>query len=134
MTLRPCIACGEPSERTRCDQHAITAPPKTTATARGYDTQWRTLSEQARRLQPWCSECGTTLDLTADHSEEAWQRKAAGKGIRLVDIDVLCRSCNARKGRARPASPLDTTGVGQADTRPDPLVQSKFGSHSGDHS
>ena len=40
-------------------------------------------------------------DLTADHTELAWQRFDAGKSIRLQDIDVVCRSCNSARGEAR---------------------------------
>lgn len=69
--------------------------------ARGYDNEWQRLSLRARRRQPWCSDCGSPHDLTADHSVAAWQRKEAGKSIRLQDIDVVCRSCNAVRGAAR---------------------------------
>lgn len=68
---------------------------------RGYDNAWLRLSARARKLQPFCSECGATDDLTADHSAEAWRRKEAGKVIRLKDIDVLCRRCNSERGDPR---------------------------------
>jgi len=99
--VKPCLTCGAPSPETRCPEHArpdVKAAPE----ERGYDWTWRKLSARARRLQPWCSDCYTTDDLTTDHSEQAWKRKAAGKAIRLRDVDVVCRSCNARRGRARP--------------------------------
>lgn len=80
---RPCLDCGALSTSTRC---------ASCTSARGtYDWRWRRLSEKARRLQQFCTDCGTTLDLTADHSPEAWERRAAGKPIRLRDIDVVCR-------------------------------------------
>ena len=50
---------GQPTAGTRCPEH------------RGYDRRWRVLSERARKLQPWCSDCGATEDLQADHSPEA---------------------------------------------------------------
>lgn len=100
MTLRPCITCGEPSEHARCDEHALT-PPKSPRDF-GYDAAWDKLSVRARRMQPFCSRCGTPEDLTCDHTEEAWRRKARGQVIRLADVDVLCRSCNGSKGSARP--------------------------------
>ena len=71
-------------------------------TARGYGSAWQRLSARARRLQPFCSDCGATDDLTADHSPEAWERVAAGLPVRLADVDVVCRGCNSRRGRARP--------------------------------
>ncbi|UCZ90473.1 hypothetical protein [Gordonia sp. WA4-43] len=123
---RPCIECGEPADATRCDDCAPahrsvtrTDLPTTSARSRGYGTAWDKLSRQARRMQPWCSDCGTRDDLTADHSEEAWRRHDAGKPIRLQDIDVLCRRCNARKGRARPGGqpPRGGTGLGGGEPR-----------------
>lgn len=101
MTLRPCLDCGEPTDAPRCPAHALPAPPKRPTTARGYDQPWRLLSEKARRLQPFCTDCGTTDDLTTDHSPEAWARKEAGKPIRLQDVTVVCRPCNSRRGAAR---------------------------------
>jgi len=62
-------------------------------TRRGYGSQWAKLSRQARALQPYCSQCGTDYDLTADH---LWPGKIARD---LGDVIVLCRSCNARKGK-----------------------------------
>lgn len=102
MTLRPCIECGEPCETGRCQDHQRVREHDIPTTARGYDTTWRKLSERARRLQPFCEDCGATTDLTTDHSPEAWKRKLAGKPIRLKDVAVLCRSCNSKRGRARP--------------------------------
>ena len=60
MTLRPCLDCGEPTALTRRPEH------------RGYDAEWDRLSRRARRLQPWCSDCGSTEDLQADHLPSAW--------------------------------------------------------------
>ncbi len=99
MTMRPCLTCGEPSTGPRCDEH--TTDPKASSRARGYTTSWDKLSKRARRLQPFCSNCGSTEDLQADHSPAAWAAKAAGKPIKLPMLDVLCRSCNSRKGAAR---------------------------------
>lgn len=98
--LTACAVCGELSEDAHCPEHR--APAKSNAsTAKGYDAAWQRLSKQARREQPFCSSCLTTTDLTTDHTPEAWARKARGLPIRLQDVDVLCRSCNAAKGAAR---------------------------------
>lgn len=99
MTLRPCLVCGEPAEGTRCAVHTVDRKPP--AAARGYDAAWARLSKRARRLQPFCADCGATEDLQADHTPEAWQRKAEGKAIRLADVDVVCGPCNRRRGAAR---------------------------------
>lgn len=115
MTLRPCLTCGLPSAGPRCDDHR--ADHKPSAHTRGYDAAWTRLSAKARRLQPWCSDCGSVEDLQADHTPEAWERKAAGKPIRLQDVDVTCGPCNRARGAARPqqtsARPQQTSGRGQ---------------------
>ena len=111
MTLRPCLECGRPSAESRCPECApvkkreqargapdFKAPPA----ARGYDEVWRKLSTRARRMQPFCSECGATTDLQCDHSAEAWRRRAQGLPVRLRDVDVVCGACNRRRGRQRP--------------------------------
>lgn len=112
---QPCLSCGALTEHgSRCEpcqdqvdaiRLARTQPEparaRASATARGYDSQWKRLSKQARRMQPFCSDCGSTDDLQADHKPEAWKRKADGKRIRLQDIDVVCGSCNRRRGAAR---------------------------------
>lgn len=114
MSLRSvCPTCGSPFERTdttaQCNECApvrSTRPNHTrkgTPESRGYDRAWRRLSQQARREQPFCSDCGSVHDLTADHTPEAWRRKERGQAIRLQDIDVVCRRCNAERGAARGA-------------------------------
>jgi hypothetical protein len=112
VTLKPCVACGEPSAKSRCPDHRPKdhQPPRE---ARGYNRAWQQLSRRARRLQPFCTDCGSTDDLQGDHSPEAWERKAAGKTIRLTDIDVVCGPCNRRRGAARGQTPRgDTPSTG----------------------
>ncbi|VBA62108.1 hypothetical protein LAUMK41_05495 [Mycobacterium attenuatum] len=106
MTLHPCLVCGEPCSGPRCTTHTVDTQPA--ANARGYDWAWTKLSKRARKLQPFCIDCGATTDLHADHSPEAWARKAAGLPIRLKDIDVVCRLCNVRRGAARGDAPRRT--------------------------
>lgn len=104
-----CPECGAVFERQTSAAYCETCrPPDTrprTAAKReankGYGARWNRLSKRARKLQPFCSDCGTMDDLTADHTEEAWKRGKAGKLIRLQDIDVVCRSCNSSRGPAR---------------------------------
>lgn len=98
MTMRPCVVCGEPSESSRCSEHLIRKPD---SRAKGYDAAWTRLSKRARRLQPFCADCGAVEDLQADHSPEAWARKKDGKQIRLEDIAVVCGPCNRARGAAR---------------------------------
>lgn len=130
MVLRPCIECGEPTDAPRCEE---CAPPRSQpteragTTARGYDRTWRKLSERARRLQPFCSDCGATADLTVDHSLQAWRRKAQSLPIRLQDVEVVCRPCNSRRGAAKPSATRgDTPGQGNRDPRGESEFASQF--------
>ena len=111
MTLRPCIDCGEPAEAARCPEHQRAAVPAKSPRRLGYDAAWDRLSRRARKLQPFCLWCGTTEDLTTDHTPEAWRRKEAGLPIRLQDVRVLCRADNARAGSARGPAPTWGEGV-----------------------
>lgn len=122
MTLKPCIMCGEPSNKSRCPQHRPKdrKPPRQ---QRGYDNQWEQLSKRARRLQPFCHDCGRVENLQADHTPEAWARKTAGLPIRLQDIDVVCGDCNIRRGAARGDTPNHT--------RPHPLGKARGALHTG---
>lgn len=101
MTFKPCVECGEPSARSRCPDHSL-PDRKEQAQRRGYDSRWRRLSKKARALQPFCSDCGTTTDLQADHSPEAWEYQERGIPIPLRLVDVVCGDCNRRRGQARP--------------------------------
>lgn len=104
MTMRPCLTCGELSENTHCPAHTDVSRPSYSV---GYDRRWRNLSLRARRIQPWCSDCGTTKDLTGDHLR--WPARS------LADVDVVCRACNSRRGPVRESRP---GGMG-SDVGPD---------------
>jgi len=120
---KPCLTCGLPCEDTYCDEHQRKGwqHRETSARARGYDTAWDKLSRRARRIQPWCSLCLSTDDLTTDHLPEAWRRKAEGKSIRLRDVRVLCSPCNVDAGSSRP----EDQGKGTLDGRSGPPVEAK---------
>lgn len=130
--LRPCIDCGTPTLTPRCPAH--TKPDtRPSAHTRGYDAAWQKLSTKARAMQPWCSDCHTTEDLTVDHSAHAWARKAAGKRIRLTDVEVVCRPCNSRRGAARgPAATPGPQGGTPLDGGARPPEEFDFRTHSGD--
>lgn len=119
MTLRPCLDCGIPADGPRCTEHTIDT--KAPAGARGYDGAWKRLSKRARKLQPFCLECGSTEDLQTDHTPEAWQRRAAGKPIRLEDVQVLCGPCNRAAGAAR--GHTATRGQSPTASAIDPLAR-----------
>lgn len=134
--LKPCIDCGSLSTRTRCPDHHQEPQrwAKGKTAARGYDGAWNKLSQRARRLQPFCTDCGTKNDLTADHSPEAWQRKENGKPIRLQDITVRCRPCNSKQGPARDSALPSTEAPQRRGPNPrrspdDPRSKAEFPSH-----
>ncbi len=119
----PCISCGTPSTSTRCpDCQPAREQQRGTARERGYDAAWTRLSARARRLQPFCTDCGSVEQLSADHTPEAWQRRAEGKVIRLEDVAVLCSPCNNRRGAAR--GPLSSR---QAATRGENPLRNRAG-------
>ena len=94
---------------------------KGTSTARGYDSRWRRLSERARALQPFCSDCGSPYDLTTDHTPAAWARRERGQTIRLCDVDVVCRRCNTDRGAARGAQATAHHRHGALEPTPCPV-------------
>src|SRR5690625_4902711 len=93
------------------------APEKSATQQLGIDSQ------RARRLQPFCSDCGREDQLTADHSPAAWQRQAEGKPIRLEDIDVVCRRCNAERGPARGSDAIERPTIGTHRAELDELTE-----------
>lgn len=107
MPYRPCLDCGVPCRGPRCPScrstkaRRVLSGRKPSASARGYDSAWRKLSARAIRMQPWCSSCFATDDLTLDHSAEAWAARDAGQVITPDMVLVLCRKCNSAKGAAR---------------------------------
>jgi len=119
MTWMPCLDCGEVAPGTRCDhcraeREARTSERRGSATSRGYDSRWQRLSARARRLQPFCTDCSTTDDLTADHL--VWPART------LADVDVVCRPCNSRRGATR--------GEKASRHAEGPSGEAKFPSHS----
>lgn len=119
--MTTCLTCGELSEQAYCQEHRQPySPKKGTTTERGYGARWQRLSKRARKIQPFCSDCGTTEDLTLDHSPRAWERYNAGKNIRLIDVDVVCIFHNIARGQARPGGQRSTTSTD------DPLWEANF--------
>lgn len=111
MIRKPCIDCGIPVEGTRCmdcaaaKDRSYTRPPRGRNSRRdGYTTKWEIVSKKARRIQPWCSDCGREDNLHADHLPSAWDRYHRGLPIQLVDVDVVCSACNTDRGSSRPGS------------------------------
>jgi hypothetical protein len=83
--------CGNLTEYPpRCDEHSThPAPPGGYVFPKArYDRAWKKLSAQLRAEQPWCSMCGSNVDLTVDH---------VLPGTTDGGVMVLCRPCNSRK-------------------------------------
>lgn len=124
---KPCLECGELTrEGSRClicvselmkrriEREGLPYSKinkrkyKGSSSKRGYNAQWKRLSESARALQPFCTDCLLGVDeltrnnpLTADHSVEAWKRYEKGLAVRMRDIEVVCLKCNINRGKAR---------------------------------
>lgn len=130
MTLRPCIVCGLPTQTGRCAAHSVVAARtgKLSARARGYDAAWDRLSRRARRMQPFCEDCGATTNLQCDHTPQAWARRAAGQKIRLQDVAVRCGDCNIKRGAAR--GNARTRGDEVAAAAPDPSGKAESPLHT----
>ncbi len=111
MLTKPCIACGEDAEpgQSRCRdcRRPRDRTGKPSASARGYDSRYRTIRSRALRMQPWC-ECGATTNLTVDHTPRSWELIKQGHRPSLEWfaeglLIVCCQPCNQRRGAARGA-------------------------------
>ncbi len=112
MTARPCIDCGEPTPGTRCPDCQAERARQRPRKARGHvhenPARWKALSARARRLQPFCLDCGSTVDLTADHVIPVSERPDLA--LRIENVAVRCRRCNGRKA-GRPPSDAERREV-----------------------
>lgn len=119
---RPCLDCRKPTAATRCPPCASAARKlyrrgRPSTAARG--NRWKRLSVRARGMQAWCGcidprcphdgLCAAVGDLTTDHTVAL----AAGGTRRpgLAGVQILCRSCNSRKGRRDDWRTVDGGGV-----------------------
>jgi excisionase family DNA binding protein len=74
-----------------------------TTAQKGYGASWQRLSRLARQRQPWCTFCGSTQDLVADHINPATR----GRPLTLADVQVLCRRCNGAKQDKLAPKPIE---------------------------
>ena len=77
-----------------------TPPPK--KKGKGWHTsaferspEWRALSAEARRLQPWCTKCLAVDQLQADHIKP--KSRFPHLALDPANIQVLCWPCNRTK-------------------------------------
>lgn len=104
----PITGCGGIAGR--CPKHDALRAQRThtvKTAARGYDSPWRRLVEQAKAAQrrecgrAWCVDCGLTEEqakavgnpLTGDHLR--WP------ALTVEDVAVCCRRCNSIRGKRR---------------------------------
>lgn len=57
--------------------------------------EWRALSAEARRLQPWCSYCNEVDGLQADHIKP--KSRFPELALDPSNVQVLCWPCNRKK-------------------------------------
>lgn len=97
MTARPCARCGDiiPTG-TYCSDCRPKPTPRPRGHIHGNPTKWKALSAKARRLQPWCSKCDATTDLTTDHVIP--YSVAPALAYCRENTRILCRSCNSTRG------------------------------------
>jgi 5-methylcytosine-specific restriction protein A len=100
LPRQPCLDCGAPATGPRCPVHTRRRDAnRGTTTQRGYGSSWQRVAKAAIARQPWCSDCGATEDLTADH---VVMRVEGGSGD-PANVEVCCRPCNTRRSNRRRA-------------------------------
>ena len=72
--------------------------PRTHAQRLRSTTAWQAASAATIARQPWCSICGATTDLTADHITPL---SAGGHPYHPANLRTLCRRHNSSKGARR---------------------------------
>lgn len=97
MTLKPCVQCGEPSDRSRCPAHR----PRDLRRHRGRghtndDPVMRRISRRLRKLAPFCELCNNVTNLTVDHIIP--KSEAPELIYNPCNLRILCRDCNTRRG------------------------------------
>ena len=100
VTARPCLDCGVLVRvGSRCEPCTAALPARVRPARPSRPKAWRRLSLQARELQPFCEDCGTTQDLSADHLVPV---SLGGRMLPALDgLGVVCRPCNAKRYAAQ---------------------------------
>jgi len=106
--LKTCLECGELSDGSRCPKHRRARErARGSAAARGYGSQYRALRKLAidAHLQKYGAVCpgygvaphtATRAELSVDHIIPL----ADGGRNDPTNVQVICLTCNKRKGRA----------------------------------
>lgn len=93
---RPCIGCGKLiAKGSRCGQ---CTPKRQRPQGHPHTNNGRMkrLSKATRKAQPWCLDCRTATDLTADHVIPVAERPDLA--FEPLNLTTRCRSCNGRRG------------------------------------
>ena len=101
--MKPCLKCGDLVRNASYCVDCMPddkSPENRKRQAHLYDYAWRKLSAQARKLQPWCLDCGARKNLSADHLPIAHWKLDNGIPLTLTDVEVVCLPCNDRRGPA----------------------------------
>ena len=95
---KPCLVCGEPSDRSRCPEHQNHKSSAGRHAVHLNTTRWKKLSRKLRRMQPFCSTCGAREDLTVDHIVPVSKGGKSTFGNQVA----ACKSCNGFKANRTP--------------------------------
>lgn len=97
MSIKPCIVCGEPTSRSRCEDHRPKRPAKQLPRDHPHmnGARWKSASAAARREQPWCLDCGAVDDLTTDHIIPVDEDPTLAYDP--ANFAVRCRPCNSAR-------------------------------------
>lgn len=106
---RPCLRCGELSPESYCPEHRRERWNRRVSRSSEYGPNWTALSRKCRKLQPWCTQCGSTEQLETHHTVEAWLKLKHVGALTFSDAEkglliVLCHRCNVAAGAARIAA------------------------------
>ena len=88
------VACGKAYEREKSRRRRAR---KGTTSQRGYGLDHQKLREVAIARHPYCTDCGTTADLCADHILPT----SKGGTNTLDNYAVRCRACNNKRMHER---------------------------------
>ena len=96
MITKPCLACGEPTEGSRCpDCRPPGAADRTHPALK--TARWQRISRRLRKASPFCQACGATTNLHVDHIIPLGEDDSLA--YELLNLRVLCRDCNLGRRR-----------------------------------
>lgn len=85
--------CSTKVVRGKCAAHKKAKKPRPSASARGYDEQWRKTRKLFLMRHRTCLKCARAPATEVDHINP----KAKGGTDSMLNLQALCKSCHARK-------------------------------------